>query len=207
MTSRAFGYALEIPSGHRSPKRCVSGIVYVAGAAGYVAMPVLLAPWRRGRPRAAVADTLWPPIRDAAPSSSPSSCRCCCRSSPQSSPRSEIVSLWTIGGMTLLPVVLLSSPLGDAAARGGDPHPRHRDRAAGRLRHRRTAGRARGASAAASENYGTHYRLVAAGGGKGLARDHRPSAAPRRRLRQSAVRLGVLFRGPALDSTRSSRRN
>ena len=36
--------------------------------------------------------------------------RWCCRRSPPSRPQSLAVSLWSIGGLTLLPVVLLSSP-------------------------------------------------------------------------------------------------
>ncbi len=91
----------------------LSGFGYVAGAAGYLVIPTLIAlvaAWPTSRPiGSAVADTAWPreperrlvllafllplvlPIAAAVAA------------------REEIVSLWTIGSMTLFPVVLLSS--------------------------------------------------------------------------------------------------
>jgi hypothetical protein len=87
----------------------LSGLGYVAGAAGYVAVPALIAVAAARPSWSAVADSVWPrepgrrlvllafliplvlPIAAAVAA------------------KEEIVSLWSIGSMTLFPVVLLSS--------------------------------------------------------------------------------------------------
>ena len=108
----AFGYALE---SHPATllEASWSGVVYVASAAGYVAVPILMALAVARPSRAAIADTLWPadPSRRTV-GTSPSCCCCCCRSSPRVIAREEAQNLTrTISTMTLLPVVLLSSSL------------------------------------------------------------------------------------------------
>jgi hypothetical protein len=105
---KAFDYAME---SHPATAwlGLLSGLGYVAGAAGYLAAPTLVA-MAAARPTwSAVADTVWPrepqrrlillafllplllPIAAAVVA------------------KEEIVSLWSIGSMTLFPVVLLSS--------------------------------------------------------------------------------------------------
>jgi 4-amino-4-deoxy-L-arabinose transferase-like glycosyltransferase len=87
----------------------ISGLGYVAGAAGYVAAPTLIAVMAARPTWGAIADTVWPceperrlvvlafllplvlPIAAAVVA------------------KEEVVSLWSIGSMTLVPVVLLSS--------------------------------------------------------------------------------------------------
>jgi 4-amino-4-deoxy-L-arabinose transferase-like glycosyltransferase len=104
----AFDYAME---SHPATAwlGLLSGLGYVAGAAGYLAAPTLVA-LAAARPTwSAIADTAWPreperrlvllafllplvlPIAAAVAA------------------KEEIVSLWSIGSMTLFPVVLLSS--------------------------------------------------------------------------------------------------
>jgi 4-amino-4-deoxy-L-arabinose transferase-like glycosyltransferase len=89
----------------------LSGLGFVLGVAGYVTAPVILFALA-ARPRlAAMADTLWPEtperrlllIAFAAPVLLPVLAAIALKA--------EIVSLWAMGAMTLLPVVLLSSPL------------------------------------------------------------------------------------------------
>jgi len=87
----------------------LSGLGYVAGAAGYLAVPTLIAVAAARPTWSAVADTAWPreperrlvllafllplvlPIAAAVAA------------------KEDVVSLWSIGSMTLFPVVLLSS--------------------------------------------------------------------------------------------------
>jgi hypothetical protein len=87
-----------------------SGLAYVAGAAAYVALPVLLAALAARPGLAALRDAAWP----AAPERRQV---VLCFALPLVLPmmfavatREQVVSLWSIGSMTLLPVVLLASP-------------------------------------------------------------------------------------------------
>jgi dolichyl-phosphate-mannose-protein mannosyltransferase len=106
----AFGYALEShPATIAEALR--SGVTYVASALGYVAVPVLIAAIA-ARPSAfAVADALWP-------SDPPRRTVVIAFVLPLLLPvlaaviaKEDVVPIWTIASMTLLPVVLLSSPL------------------------------------------------------------------------------------------------
>jgi hypothetical protein len=110
----SFGYALESHPGTRV-EAFVSGLGYLAGALGYAIVPIVFtAVAARPRP-AAVADVLWPqqdadswPRRRLAtivfflPLLLPTLLAVVSSE--------KVVSLWAFGGMTLLPVVLLSSP-------------------------------------------------------------------------------------------------
>jgi 4-amino-4-deoxy-L-arabinose transferase-like glycosyltransferase len=106
----AFGYALEShPATLGEALR--SGVVYIVSAAGYVAIPILIAVAVARPSRAAIADTLWPadPSRRTVivafvlPLLLPMLAAVIARE--------EVIPIWTISTMTLLPVVLLSSPL------------------------------------------------------------------------------------------------
>jgi hypothetical protein len=89
----------------------VSGLAYVAGAAGYVAVPVVLAAVAARPSGLAVADAAWPSdprrrtvvVAFVVPFLLPLVAAVIAKE--------KIVSLWAIASMTLLPVVLLSSPL------------------------------------------------------------------------------------------------
>jgi len=104
-----FGYALESHPG-TGIEAFVSGIGYAAGALGYAIVPILLTAIAARPTPADVADMLWPddPPRRLAvivfilPLALPTLMAV--------ATAEKVVSLWAIAGMTLLPVVLLSSP-------------------------------------------------------------------------------------------------
>jgi len=104
-----FTYAMETHPGTLADS-LLSGLAYLAGAAAYVAVPVglaALATWPDG---AALRDTLWPRTAErrlvvlafALPLVLPILLAVAAHE--------QVISLWSIGSMTLLPVVLLSSP-------------------------------------------------------------------------------------------------
>ena len=119
--------------------------------------------------------------------------------------REQVVSLWSIGSMTLLPVVLLSSPavtLPSIAVRrivgialafplialAASPliaYTIHRD---------------------GVPNYATHYSGLARAVRTGLGRDDRPAAALPRQLQQPALRRAVLSAAGRSRRSRSSSR-
>jgi 4-amino-4-deoxy-L-arabinose transferase-like glycosyltransferase len=104
-----FGYALESHPG-TALEAFVSGLGYLAGALGYAVVPILLTGIAAKPAPADVADMLWPgnPRRRLPvlvfilPLVLPALMAV--------ATAEKVVSLWAIGGMTLLPVVLLSSP-------------------------------------------------------------------------------------------------
>jgi len=104
-----FTYAMETHPGTLIDS-VRSGLAYVAGAAGYVAVPVLLAAIASWPNAAAVRDTVWPETPErrlvllafALPLVLPLGFALAAHE--------QVISLWSIGSMTLLPVVLLSSP-------------------------------------------------------------------------------------------------
>jgi hypothetical protein len=104
-----FGYALESHPATVA-ESLVSGLGYVAGALGYAAVPIAIVAVAAQPSRAAIADMLWPAddrrrlavMVFALPLLLPTLLA--------AAASEKVVSLWAIGGMTLLPVVLLSSP-------------------------------------------------------------------------------------------------
>jgi 4-amino-4-deoxy-L-arabinose transferase-like glycosyltransferase len=104
-----FGYALESHPATIA-EALVSGAGYLAGALGYAAAPILLVAVAARPGRAAIMDALWPddPQRRLAaiafvlPLLLPTLLAVVAAE--------KVVSLWAIASMTLLPVVLLSSP-------------------------------------------------------------------------------------------------
>lgn len=105
-----FGYALA--SHRRSLHEALTASPeYLAGAAAYVILPILIVAFAARIAKGGVRDMLWPRDPDrrfallvfAVPLVLPGLVAI--------ATRSEAVSLWAMGSMTLLPVVLLSSPL------------------------------------------------------------------------------------------------
>jgi hypothetical protein len=87
----------------------LSGLGYVAGAAGYLVAPALIAV-AAARPRwSAVADTVWPREADRRLVLLAFLLPLVLPIAAALAAKEEIVSLWSIGSMTLAPVVLLSS--------------------------------------------------------------------------------------------------
>ena len=108
-----FGYMLESHPGTRL-EALGSGIGYVAGALGYAVVPIGLAALLAGRDlRAALRDAVWPGGAEAAPRRLAVLVFFLPLLLPAAlavAASEKVVSLWACGGMTLLPVVLLSSP-------------------------------------------------------------------------------------------------
>jgi 4-amino-4-deoxy-L-arabinose transferase-like glycosyltransferase len=104
-----FGYALESHPATLA-EAFISGIGYLAGALAYATAPILLTAIVAKPSRSTVADMLWPrdpPRRLAAvvfilPLLLPAMMAVAAGE--------KVVSLWAIGSMTLLPVMLLGSP-------------------------------------------------------------------------------------------------
>lgn len=106
----SFGYALE---SHPAtlPMAALSAAGFIAGALGYIAVPVVFALVAAQPTAPAIKDTVWPAqperrtiaIAFAAPLLLPA-----LAAVPL---KADIVSLWAMSAMTLLPCVLLSSPL------------------------------------------------------------------------------------------------
>jgi hypothetical protein len=88
----------------------MSGLGYVAGAAGYLAAPVLIALAAARPTLSAVADTAWPPEPERRLVLLAFLIPLLLPIAAAAAAREEIVSLWSIGSMTLVPIVLLSSP-------------------------------------------------------------------------------------------------
>jgi hypothetical protein len=105
---KAFDYALESHAA-TAWAGLVSGLGYVAGAAGYLAAPILLAVAAARPTWRAITDTVWPPeperrlvvLAFLIPLVLPVAAAVAAHE--------EVVPLWAIGSMTLAPVVLLSS--------------------------------------------------------------------------------------------------
>jgi 4-amino-4-deoxy-L-arabinose transferase-like glycosyltransferase len=104
-----FAYALESHPGIVRSALC-SGLSYVGGAMAYAVLPLIITAAVVRPTRMTLADTFWPPqperrfvvIAFVAPLILPLAAAVAAKS--------IAVSLWSIGSMTLLPIVLLSSP-------------------------------------------------------------------------------------------------
>ncbi len=116
---QAFGYAMESHAASLL-EALLSGVGYLAGAAGYLAVPILIAVLAARPLRRAVVDTVWPPTPERRLVAYAFWLPLVLPVAGALLARAEIISLWTIGSMTLFPVVLLSSPqvtIGRLAAR------------------------------------------------------------------------------------------
>jgi Dolichyl-phosphate-mannose-protein mannosyltransferase len=114
-----FTYAMESHPGTLR-ETLGSGLGYLEGAAGYVAVPVLLAAIAARPKPHAVYDTLWPGTPERRLVALAFALPLVLPTLFAVAAHEMIISLWSIGGMTLLPVVLLSSPrvvIAAAAAR------------------------------------------------------------------------------------------
>ncbi len=106
----AFGYATDSHPVESRWQALATGLGYVGGALGYCAAPILFTLTLTRPNRAALADALWPAdtrrrtalVAFAVPILLPAALAVAAQS--------EVVSIWAMASMTLLPVVLLSSP-------------------------------------------------------------------------------------------------
>jgi hypothetical protein len=103
-----FAYAMESHPGTLL-ESVWSGLGYVAGAAGYVALPVGLTLVAARPSAAAIRDTVWPQTPDRRLAVLAFGLPLALPIGLAVASHELIISLWSIGSMTLLPVVLLSS--------------------------------------------------------------------------------------------------
>ena len=105
-----FAYAMDTHPG--TLLACLwSGVNYVIGAAAYVAAPVLLAVAAARPNGAALRDVAWPADADRRLAMLAFVLPLVLPTALAVAAHEVVTSLWAIAGMTLLPVVLLSSPL------------------------------------------------------------------------------------------------
>ena len=104
-----FAYAMESHPGTLL-ESISSGLAYMAGAAAYVALPVGLVLMAARPPRAAMCDMVWPEAPDRRLAALAFWLPLGLPLVLAVATHALVISLWSIGGMTLLPVVLLSSP-------------------------------------------------------------------------------------------------
>src|SRR5581483_2757272 len=95
----------------------LSVLTYLAGALAYVAVPVALALIALQPSRAAAADMLWPATADRRLAAMAFWAPLLVPVVVALAARFPLTSLWTMSAWTLLPVVLLSSPLAALHAR------------------------------------------------------------------------------------------
>ncbi|HEY6259880.1 MAG TPA: glycosyltransferase family 39 protein [Xanthobacteraceae bacterium] len=87
----------------------LSGLGYVAGSVGYLVAPTLIAVVAARPTWSVVADTVWPPQPERRLAALAFVLPLLLPIAAALAAREEVVSLWSIGSMTLFPVVLLSS--------------------------------------------------------------------------------------------------
>jgi len=104
-----FAYATSTHPGTFA-EALASGAYYVAGAFAYAGAPIGLALVAVRPSRAALADTLWPATPERRLAYLSFVLPFLLPALAAAATQSVIVSLWGIGGMTLLPVVLFASP-------------------------------------------------------------------------------------------------
>ena len=104
-----FGYALESHPATMA-EAFISGVGYIAGAVGYAAAPIVLTAIVAKPSRATIADMLWPDDPQRRLAAIVFSLPLLLPALMAVAAAEKVVSLWAIASMTLLPVVLLSSP-------------------------------------------------------------------------------------------------
>ena len=105
-----FRYAMEAHSGKDSPA-LLSAIIFIPNSLAYVAAPILLSLFATQPSLAAICDTLWPADRSRRTLVVAFAAPFLFAVLISLSLKVAIESMWSIGAMTLVPAVLLSSPL------------------------------------------------------------------------------------------------
>jgi hypothetical protein len=106
-----FGYAMASHAAGTVAHTVVAAAGFLAGSLGYIAVPALLAVIAARPSAAAVADSLWPAAAERRIAVTAFAAPLLIATVAALLARSEIVSLWSMPALSLLPVVLLSSPL------------------------------------------------------------------------------------------------
>jgi 4-amino-4-deoxy-L-arabinose transferase-like glycosyltransferase len=105
-----FRYAMEAHSGKDSPA-LLSAIIFIPNSLAFVVAPIVLSLLAAQPSFAAICDTLWPPDRSRRTLVVAFAAPFLFAVLIALSLTVAIESMWSIGAMTLLPVILLSSPL------------------------------------------------------------------------------------------------
>jgi 4-amino-4-deoxy-L-arabinose transferase-like glycosyltransferase len=102
-------YALAAHPGTYS-SALVSGLGYIVGTLGYAAVPAAIAAYATRPSQSAISDTLWPRETERRFVATAFWTAIFLPAVAAVAVQTRIVPIWSIGGMTLLPVILLSSP-------------------------------------------------------------------------------------------------
>ena len=108
--SSTINYALNQHAAGAGTSLVKSSLAFLGGVAGYIAVPVLVALLAARPSRAALADTLWPQTPDRRFALVAFVTPFLVSVAAGVLTEGEIASIWAMPGLSLLPVVLLSSP-------------------------------------------------------------------------------------------------
>ena len=105
-----FGYAVAVHGAKSFGDTTIGALGYLAGSAGYVAIPVIIVLAAARPSRATVADMIWPADRERKFVAAAFWAPLLLPAAGALASGTEITSLWSMSAWTLLPVVLLSPP-------------------------------------------------------------------------------------------------
>jgi 4-amino-4-deoxy-L-arabinose transferase-like glycosyltransferase len=105
-----FGYAMSIHGAKSFADTAMATLGYLAGSAGYVAIPVLIVLAAARPSRATIADMAWPADTDRRLAAVAFWGPLLLPAAGALASGTELTSLWSMSAWTLLPVVLLSPP-------------------------------------------------------------------------------------------------
>ena len=105
-----FAYAMFIHGDKSYAAAALSGLTYLAGSFGYVAIPVIVVLVAARPSRAAIADMLWPSDGERRLAAAAFWAPLLLPAIAAPGSGTEITSLWSMSAWTLLPVLLLSPP-------------------------------------------------------------------------------------------------
>ena len=105
-----FGYAMAVHGAKSFAETAIGALGYLAGSAGYVAIPVIIVLAAARPSRATVADMIWPADRERKFVAAAFWAPLLLPAAGALASGTEITSLWSMSAWTLLPVVLLSPP-------------------------------------------------------------------------------------------------
>jgi len=105
-----FGYAMTIHGAKSFANTAFAALGYLAGSAGYVAIPVIIALIAGHPSRATVADIMWPADSDRRLAATAFWAPLLLPVVGALASGTDITSLWSMSACTLLPVLLLSPP-------------------------------------------------------------------------------------------------
>ncbi len=112
----SFSYAVGVHGEKPFSETAAAALGYLAGSAGYVAVPVIIALMAARPSRATLADMVWPADRDRRLAAAAFWAPLLLPVAGALASGTDITSLWSMSAWTLLPVLLLSPPAMTIAA-------------------------------------------------------------------------------------------